>query len=92
MDIHAVIDIKVTPKSSRSTIVISDENSIKVYLQSPPADGKANAECIKLFSKILGIPKSAIEIDKGEKGRKKKLRIHGVSSEEVIERLKSTRQ
>jgi hypothetical protein len=83
----AVFDVTVYPKSCRSCIILS-ENTVKVYLNSPPVDGKANAECIALFSKFLKIAKSKIEIDKGIRGRKKRLHVHGLSTEEVHEILK----
>ena len=83
-----LLDIIVQPKSSRSRITIQ-ENIIKVYLNAPPVDGKANEECIALFSKALKIPKSAIEIEKGEKGRKKRLLIMGISQEEINQKLKT---
>jgi uncharacterized protein (TIGR00251 family) len=51
---HAVIEITVSPKSSQSNIVVKDEETIKIYLNSPPVDGKANAELNKLLSKKLG--------------------------------------
>ncbi len=82
------IDIIVTPKSSKSAVV-SDENAIKVYLHSPPSEGKANEECIELFAKVLKIPKSMIHIEKGHKGRKKTLRVQGLSREEAIKRIGS---
>ncbi len=80
------IDITVTPKSSKSAIVC-DENAVKVYLHSPPSDGRANEECIELFAKRLKIPKSMIAIEKGLKGRKKTLRVQGLSFEEAMKRL-----
>ena len=88
MEKKAVIDITVTPKSSRSTINLEPDNLIRVKLNSPPVDGKANEECIRLFSKALGVPKSAITIVKGERGRQKRLAIEGLSNEDVIARLK----
>jgi uncharacterized protein len=78
----AIIDITVQPKSSRS-VIKCEGAAIKVYLNSPPVEGKANNECIQLFSKALGLPKSRIEICKGEKGKKKRLVINGLSTEEV---------
>jgi uncharacterized protein len=83
----ALIDVTVQPKASRSMIVFSDAG-IKVYLNSPPVDGRANSECIALLSKALGIAKSFIEIEKGDKGRKKRIRIPGISTEEVLEKLR----
>jgi uncharacterized protein len=84
----AVIDITVVPKSSRSQIQIDEKDNIKAYLNSPPADGKANAELIKLLSKVLDIPKSWIRIIKGEKGRKKKISFEGLSKDAAIKMLK----
>jgi uncharacterized protein len=84
----AVIEISVIPKSSRSQIIIDEQDNIKVYLNSPPADGKANAELIKLLSKKIDIPKSGIRIIKGEKGRKKRISLEDLSKDEVIRLLK----
>jgi len=83
----ATIDITVIPKSSRSIITLAEDGSIKVYLNSPPADGKANKECILLFSKKLKVPKSHITIIKGQKGRKKTLKIEGLPQDEIINKL-----
>ncbi len=84
---EAVLDISVSPKSSKSEIVMGN-GIIKVYLNSPPVDGKANAECLRLFSKRLKISKSRIAIVKGEKGKKKRIVIHGMSYEDVMTLLK----
>jgi uncharacterized protein len=81
-------EITVTPKSSKSGISIDGEN-IKVYLNSPPADGKANAELLKLFSKELHISKSRIKIVKGDKNRKKKLEVDNFTKKEIIKMLSS---
>ena len=82
------LEITVSPKSSQSKITIDENNNIKVYLHSPPVDGKANAECIQLFSKKLNIAKSKINIIKGTKGKRKKLEINGLTYDEVIRLLK----
>jgi uncharacterized protein len=84
--INNEFEITVSPKSSKSEISIYGDN-IKVYLNSPPADGKANSELIKLFSKELHIAKSGIKITKGEKSRKKKIVIEGFTKEEIIKLL-----
>ncbi len=85
----AVIEITVIPKSSRSQINIDEHNNIRAYLNSPPADGKANAELIRLLSKGLKIPKFRIQIIKGEKGRKKRIILEGLSKEEALKIFKT---
>lgn len=82
------IDITVSPKSSRSKITIDEKNNIKVYLNSPPIDGKANDECVRLFSKLSGIAKSNISIEKGDKGKRKRLLLIGIEKEALIQLIK----
>jgi hypothetical protein len=73
--------VRVIPRSSRSEIAGEHDGVIKVKLTSPPVDGTANAEIIKLFAKKLGVSKSAVEIVSGETSRTKQLRITGATAE-----------
>ena len=52
----------VQPRSSRNMIVGSHGDALKVKLTAPPVGGAANRMCITFFSKILGVPKSYLEI------------------------------
>ena len=88
MEKRAVFDVTVTPKSSRSLVTADEEGNIKVYLNSPPVEGKANKECIALISKKLAVPKSKISIEKGEKGRSKRIAVEGLDAEDVLKLLK----
>lgn len=67
--------IKATPKSSSNRIKYEKDSDgkeiIRVYVTEAPEDGKANKAIIKLLAKELGVPKSALEIIKGETGRDK---------------------
>ena len=83
MEKETLLDISVSPKSSKSKIIVEDSN-IKIYLKSPPIDGKANAECIKLISKKLKISKSKIDIIKGEKSKRKRMKIRGISYKDAL--------
>ena len=88
MEKRAVFDVTVTPKSSRSLVAADEQGNIKVYLNSPPVEGKANKECIALISKKLAVPKSRISIEKGEKGRSKRIAVEGLDAEDVLKLLK----
>lgn len=77
---HFLIFVKVTPNSSKNKIgkIILDEKNqeyLKVNVAAVPEDGKANEEIRKFLAKILKIPKSKIEILRGEISRNKVLKI-----------------
>jgi uncharacterized protein len=83
MENETIIDITVIPRSSRSEIKI-DNGNIKAYLNSPPEDGKANKELIKLISKKLKTAKTNIQIISGEKSRKKRIQIQNIDKEKLL--------
>jgi uncharacterized protein (TIGR00251 family) len=70
------ISIKVTPNAGKNELV-KTADGYRAYVQSPPADGKANAALIKLLSKEFAVPKSNIEILKGLTSREKVVAIEG---------------
>ena len=75
--------VRVIPRSSRTEIVGEYDGAVKVRLSSPPVDGAANAELIKLFAKSLGIARSAVTIVSGETSKTKRLRVDGVTVEHL---------
>ena len=64
-------EIKVKPQSGKSEI--QEKNGMYVaFLQSPPQDGKANLELLKLAKKYFGKPAKIII---GKKSKNKVLEI-----------------
>jgi len=49
---------------------------LKIRIQAPPIDGRANAALIELLAREFDVPKSAITIEQGELGRQKRVCIH----------------
>jgi uncharacterized protein len=49
-----------------------------VHLKSPPVDGKANAELVRLLAKHFECSASSIQIKGGAAGRNKWVEIDGV--------------
>ncbi len=69
--------VKVLPDSSKCEISGLINNSLKIKLNVPPIEGKANEKCIKFLSKELKVSRSAISIVQGEKTRNKIIYIKG---------------
>ena len=70
-----IIQVKVKPNSSQQKIIEAEDGSLTIYLQSPPVDGKANQELIKLLAKKYDVPKSQITIKSGLSSKTKLIAI-----------------
>ena len=75
-----MIKIKVEPRSSKSGVVGSYGDFLKVKLTSPPVEGKVNNELIEILAKEYGVPKKNVEIVSGHNSKNKTVRIVGVKS------------
>ena len=72
------IKLHVHPGAKRNGINGLFGDAIKLDLQTPPVDGKANAALIKWFAKAANCPKGAIRLVSGETSRDKVLEIRGI--------------
>ncbi len=67
--------VKVKPNSKVQKIEEEADGSLTVRLKSPPVDGKANEELIKLLAQKFDVPKSHITIKSGLSSRQKLVEI-----------------
>ena len=71
--------------SFKSEIVGEHDGALKGRIASPPVDGAANAELIKLFAKKFRVAKSDITIVSGETSKNKRIKIANLSQSEFDE-------
>ena len=81
-----LIDVQVIPRASRTAVGPSVGERLRVAVTSPPVDGAANAAVIDALAEAFGVRRSAIEIVRGERGRRKTVRIVG-ATRATLERL-----
>lgn len=67
--------IKVKPNSKQQIIEEALDGSLTIHLKSPPVDGKANKELIKILAKRFDVSKSQIRIKSGLSSRNKLVEI-----------------
>ena len=70
------IALRVTPNASRN-MVKQEDGGLRVYVTSVPEGGKANAAVVKLLSKAVGVPKTRLELVRGQTSRDKLFRVLG---------------
>jgi uncharacterized protein (TIGR00251 family) len=81
------IDVRVVPRSGRSTIAGSRDGALLVRLTAPPVEGAANAELIAILAEALGVPKRSVTIASGEHSKRKRIEVTGISERQIREKL-----
>ena len=84
-----LFSVRVVPRASKSEIVGEHDGALKVRIASPPVDGAANDELIKLLAKSFGAARSAVKIVSGHSSRLKQVSITGASSEKITRILQA---
>lgn len=79
--------VRVQPRAPQTAITGEQAGALKIRVAAPPVDGKANQECRRFLSKLLGVPQSSVEIIAGESSRDKLIRVRGLSGERARESL-----
>ena len=76
-DDSIIFTVRIVLRASKSEIVGEHDGGLKIRIASPPVDGAANAELIKLLSKTFNVSKSAVEIIGGQTSKTKQIKIIG---------------
>ena len=84
-DGEVTFDVLVQPRASRAHVGPVHDGRLKLAVTSPPVDGEANAAVIELLAGALGVARGAIEIARGASGRRKTVRVRGVSRARIEE-------
>jgi uncharacterized protein (TIGR00251 family) len=85
--VTAEVQVRVIPRAGRSQVAGRRDGALLIRLAAPPVDGAANDELVALLSRLLDIPKRSIAIVSGERARTKRVRIEGLSLDDVHRRL-----
>lgn len=75
--------VHVQPRASRSEIVGLHGAAIKVRLTAPPVDNAANEELVALLTRVLGLPRGAVRVVAGARGRSKVVEVVGASPQQI---------
>jgi uncharacterized protein (TIGR00251 family) len=81
------VAVRVHPGAKRTAITgIYGEGAsaqLKIAVQAPAIEGRANQALIDFLAETLSLPKSAIELISGDLSRSKVFQLRGVTSAQV---------
>ena len=83
----AELDLLVQPRASRTRAVGEHDGRLKLQLAAPPVDGEANAALIEFLADALGVRKGDVALVRGDTGRRKTVRVAGVSAAAAVSAL-----
>ncbi len=70
-----VLRVQVQPRARRTGYAGLQGEAVKIHLNAPPVDGKANEALIEFLARTFAVPKKRVTLLGGEGARAKRLRI-----------------
>ncbi len=88
-----IVDLKIIPNSSKNGFVMPEtpEQPIKLKVTAQPIENKANKAVIEFLSKFFKIPKTSIQVLRGETSKEKTILLK-TQDESKIRFIKETFQ
>ena len=83
----ATFSVRALPRSAREGIAGFAGGDVRVRLTSPPIEDRANEDLVRFLSRALDVPRRRVELVAGLRGRRKIVRVQGMSREEIFRRL-----
>jgi hypothetical protein len=84
---RAILSLRITPGAHTCSVEGRYGDAIKVRVSEPPEDGRANAALLIFLAERLGLPRSALQIERGLSSRSKVVSAEGVSQQAAEHRL-----
>ena len=81
------IALHIQPGAKREGVAGLFGTSLKIALNAPPVDGKANTALLRFLANKLGVPRKNIELCSGASSRDKRVFVAGITIEQAEERL-----
>ena len=70
--------VRVVPGARKSEIAETTQDHLRVRVNAPPVEGKANTELCRVLAEWCGVRTNAVDVVSGDRGRLKRVRVVGV--------------
>jgi uncharacterized protein (TIGR00251 family) len=75
--------VRVQPRASKNEVAGLMDGALKIRLQAPAVEDRANDALCEFLADLLKRPKSAVRILAGDRGRTKRVEVFGVTTAQV---------
>ena len=84
-----VITLHLQPGAKRSAVCGMFGDAVKLAIQAPPVDGKANTALRTFLAARLKLPTAAVTLVSGASGRDKRIRVDGITPKQALTALEA---
>ena len=84
---RATLQVHVQPGAKSSSIVGIRDGVLFVRVAAPPRAGRANQALLALIAETLSVPKSKVDVVRGQASRYKTVAVEGIGPEELKQTL-----
>ncbi len=79
-----LVDVHLVPNAAKTQAVglygEAGQQALRLRLNAPPMDGKANQALVKWLAGCLGVPQQAVTLARGDTSRRKQLRVSAAAA------------
>ena len=74
-----LVDVLVQPRASQVRLGPVRQDRLVVAVTAPPVDGEANRAVVEALARALGVPRTSVEVVRGDTSRRKTVRVRGAT-------------
>jgi hypothetical protein len=79
-----ILKVRVQPRARKDEVAGVIDGALKVRLQAPALEDRANEALCEFLAHLLKTPKSAVRILSGHRSRIKRIEIRGVTQQQIL--------
>ena len=81
------LGVILSPRAKATAVIGLHGEDLKIKIAAPPANGAANQALLKYLAELLKLGPADLSLIAGQTGRRKIIKIEGLNSEEMWNRL-----
>jgi len=79
-----IVAVRVQPRASQNDVAGEMNGALKIRLQAPALENRANEALVEYLALLLKTPRAAVRILSGGRSRIKRVEIRGVTRQQVL--------
>lgn len=80
---HCLLRLRIQPGAKQTSVIGPLADQLKIAVQAPPVDGKANEALLRWLAQTLGVKKAQLTLVSGQTSRDKRVRVEKIKAAQI---------